>query len=226
MIYDQVSTFCKNNSIDLATGGKVRRVKSVPSRFKDVIITSTIGHRDHLNSEAKYRTHLYFPLIDSMLVELKDRFSEKSINVVNGINALCPERDNFLQAESIQGFSSLVKANFSSISNEIQVLKPMLKDRGLKNIVDFYVELLPLKQAFPTVMFLLSIALTIPISSTTCERTFSKMKLIKTKTRNSMSDSRLSDLCVLAIERDFDVDFEKVIDSFSEKHSNCRILLK
>ena len=99
MIYDQVSTFCKNNSIDLAAGGKVRRVKSVPSRFKDVIITSTIGHRDHLNSEAKYRTNLYFPLIDSMLVELKDRFSEKSINVVNGINALCPESDNFLQAE-------------------------------------------------------------------------------------------------------------------------------
>ena len=41
----------------------------------------------------------------------------------------------------------------------MQVLKPMLKDRGLKNSVDFYVE--------PSVMFLLSIALTIPISSTT-----------------------------------------------------------
>ena len=75
-------------------------------------------------------------------------------------------------------------------------------------------------------MFLLSVALTIPVSSTTCERTFSKMKLIKTKTHNSMSDSRLSDLCVLAIEREFEIDFDKVIDRFSEKHRNCRILLK
>ena len=42
-----------------------------------------------------------------------------------------------------------------------------------------------------------------------------------------MSDSRLSDLCVLAIERDFEVDFEKVMDiSFAEKHKNSRILLK
>ena len=100
------------------------------------------------------------------------------------------------------------------------------KDRKLKNIVEFYVELLLLKQAFPTVMYLLSIALTISISSTTCERTFSKMKLITTKTRKSMSDSRLSDLCAFAIERDYDVDFEKVTASFSGKHKNCRILLK
>ena len=82
MIYDQVSTSSENNSIDLVTGDKVRRVRSIPSRFKDVIMTSTIGHRDHFNSEAKYRTNYCFPLCDSMLVELKDRFSEKRINVL------------------------------------------------------------------------------------------------------------------------------------------------
>ena len=209
---------------------RVRRVQTVPFRFKDAIITSTIGHRDHLDTEVKYRTNLFFPVIDSMLVELKDRFSERCINVLNGINALCPESKSFLQADNIRGFSSLFKADFSSICNEIQVLKsmlkPMMKDRKLHNIVDLCVELLPLTQAFPTVLFILEIALTIPISSTTCERTFSIMKLIKTKTRNSMSDSRLSDLCVLAIERDFVVDFEKVIDEFAEKDRNSRILLK
>jgi hypothetical protein len=75
-------------------------------------------------------------------------------------------------------------------------------------------------------MSLLLVALTIPISSTTCERMFSEIKLIKTKTRNSMSDVRLSDLYVLAIERDFVIDLEKVIDRFSEKHKNSRMLLK
>jgi hypothetical protein len=52
------------------------------------------------------------------------------------------------------------------------------------------------------------------------------MKMIKTKTRNSMSDVRLSDFCILAIERDFVIDLEKVIDRFAEKHKNTRILLK
>ena len=34
------------------------------------------------------------------------------------------------------------------------------------------------------------------------------MKLIKTTTRNTMSDIRLSDLCILAIEGDFNINFE------------------
>ena len=101
----------------------------------------------------------------------------------------------------------------------------MLKDSKLSSIVDLYAELLPLKQAFPTVIFLVAAALTIPVSSTTCERTFSKMKLIKTTARNTMSDTRLSDLCVLAVERDFNINFEKLMDNFSDLHKNSKILL-
>ena len=48
---------------------------------------------------------------------------------------------------------------------------------------------------------------------------------MKTKTRNSMSDSRLSNLCVLVIKRDFEVYFEKVLDSFADKHKSSRIWL-
>ena len=83
-----------------------------------------------------------------------------------------------------------MKANFCSLSNEIQVIKSMVKDPDtkLENIIDFYDYLSPLEQAFSVIISLIIAALTIPISSTTCERTFSKMKLIKTTTRNTMSD--------------------------------------
>ncbi len=66
----------------------------------------------------------------------------------------------------------------------------------------------------------------IPISSTTCERTSSKMKLIKTTTHNTMSDTRFSDLCVLAMEHDFNINFEQLIDNFADSHKNSGILLK
>ncbi|CAF2201679.1 unnamed protein product [Rotaria magnacalcarata] len=102
----------------------------------------------------------------------------------------------------------------------------MLKDTNLENIVDLYHQVLPLKQAFPTIMSLIIIAMTIPISSTTRERTFSKMKLIKTTTRNTMSDKRLNDLCVLEVERDFAIDFEQLMNDFADLHKNGRILLK
>ncbi len=41
-----------------------------------------------------------------------------------------------------------------------------------------------------------------------------------------MNDSRLSDMCLLAVERDFEIEFEKVIDVFSLNHGNSRILLR
>jgi hypothetical protein len=52
------------------------------------------------------------------------------------------------------------------------------------------------------------------------------MKLIKTSARNSMSDNRLSDLSLLRIERDFPVDYERIIDVFAIQHKNSRIMLK
>jgi len=102
----------------------------------------------------------------------------------------------------------------------------MLKDSKLASIIDVYVELLPLEKAFPTIISLVIAAMTIPVSSTTCERTFSKMKLIKTTTLNTMSDTRLDDLCILAVERDFIINFEKLMDAFADSHKNSRILLK
>jgi hypothetical protein len=92
----------------------------------------------------------------------------------------------------------------------------MIKDEKLR----------PYKEAFSTVMSMITGALTIPVSSTTCERSFSKMKLIKRSTRNTMNDSRLSDVCLLTVERDFEIDFKKVIDVFSLNHGNSRILLR
>ena len=58
------------------------------------------------------------------------------------------------------------------------------------------------------------------------ERSFAKMKLIKTYARNSMNNDRLSDLTVLATERSFEIDFEKVIDVFANNHKNSRIMLR
>ncbi|CAF3358539.1 unnamed protein product, partial [Rotaria sp. Silwood2] len=80
--------------------------------------------------------------------------------------------------------------------------------------------------AFPSLITLIQTAITIPVSSTTCERTFSKMKMIKTTLRNTMSDDRLSDLTLLAVERDIDINFGQVMDDFSEIHKSSRIMLK
>jgi len=47
----------------------------------------------------------------------------------------------------------------------------------------------------------LLVAVTLPITSTSCEKNFSKMKLVKTFPRNSMTSERLGNTDLLSGER-------------------------
>ncbi|CAF5160323.1 unnamed protein product, partial [Rotaria magnacalcarata] len=76
----------------------------------------------------------------------------------------------------LRGISSLSldSSTFLELSNEIQELKPMLKQSKSKDIGDLSFEVLPLDQAFSKIIYLAIGALTIPMFSTTTERAFSK----------------------------------------------------
>ena len=60
--------------------------------------------------------------------------------------------------------------------------------------------LLPMQVAFRELLKLLQIALTIPVTTASCERSFSTLKRIKLRSR--MGQDRLSSLAELAIERE------------------------
>ncbi|CAK1590195.1 unnamed protein product [Parnassius mnemosyne] len=65
----------------------------------------------------------------------------------------------------------------------------------------------------------LRIYCTLPTTSASCERGFSKLKMIKTYLRSTMIQERLSDLAIRAIENKtaFETDFGELIDSSAEK---------
>ncbi|CAF4495497.1 unnamed protein product [Rotaria socialis] len=212
--------------IDMNRKSKHRRANIIPTRFKDAFITSTIGHRQEITSEDGYRDNIYYPLIDAMLIEMRDRFSPSNIALLSSLSSISPQNKNFLNYDLLLPLSSHINCDRNYLFNEIQVLKPMLDNKNLSSISELYHDLMPLQQAFPNMMLMIKAALTIPVSSSTCERVFSKMKLIKTRIRTTMADERLSDLCILAIERDFQMDYEQVIDQFSINHKNSRILLR
>ena len=67
---------------------------------------------------------------------------------------------------------------------------------------------------------------TIAVSSASAERSFSRLKLIKSYLRSTMSQERLSSLALISIESDLasNIDFDTVIDTFS-RMSNRRIEL-
>lgn len=225
-LFEQITAFGTANNIDVSVQMRPRRTISMSSRFRDCIVSSTIGQRELIDTLSKYRTSIYYPVIDCILIEMKDRFSNTNIEFLRGISSLSPGSSNFLDVKQLEPLCRITQSNLTLLKNEIEVVKHMLQQKRLIDIIELYLVLLPFKQAIPTLFSLVIIALTVPVSSTTTERTFSKLKLIKTAARNSMSDTRLSDLSLLAIERDFPADFEKIVDLFADKHKNSRIILK
>ncbi|CAF1489191.1 unnamed protein product, partial [Didymodactylos carnosus] len=119
-----------------------------------------------------------------------------------------PKSEYFLNIDYIDEFCAHISADSNALKNELIVIKPMVQSKQINDVVQFLNELVPFADAFPQTMKMITNSITMPISQVTCERSFSKMKIIKNYLRNSMSDKRLSDLTVLAIERDFDINYE------------------
>ena len=62
------------------------------------------------------------------------------------------------------------------------------------------------------------ILVTLPIGSTKCERTFSKLKFVKNNLRSTMGQKQLNSLMLINVERDLTkvLDYEQVINSFAD----------
>ncbi len=218
--------FCKVKHIDLVEQYRPRRTTVIPARFRECIISSTLGQREILTTSIDFRDKIYYPLIDCILIELTDRFSAKTLSLLKSISTVYPESENFLNINDVRLFADHIDGDANAIKNEFMVIKPMIQNKSISNVIEFLNELLPLAGAFLNTIQMIKSAITMPISQVTCERSFSKMKSTKTYARNSMNDDRLSDLTVLAIERSFEIDFEQVIDVFATNHKNSRIILR
>ena len=78
-----------------------------------------------------------------------------------------------------------------------------------------------------TLVVLLKLALTIPVSTAKCECSFSTLKRTNIYLHSSMSEARLNNMAIMSIERDIadNLDFEEVVQKFAKDTCNRRILL-
>ena len=68
---------------------------------------------------------------------------------------------------------------------------------------------------------LFRIFLTIPVTIASAERSFSKLKLIKTYLRNTIGQERLTNLSIISIENKLaeQINFDEIIDKFASAKS-------
>ncbi|XP_063794591.1 zinc finger MYM-type protein 1-like [Pseudophryne corroboree] len=90
------------------------------------------------------------------------------------------------------------------------------KDWPILDVLKFIAEW-DFVESLPNLLLSLKLFLTICVSVASCERSFSKLKLIKNYLRSTMGQSRLSNLAILSVESELakDIDFDEVIHRFA-----------
>jgi hypothetical protein len=107
-------------------------------------------------------------------------------------------------------------AYLGQLSHDISSPLSILKHIRDNNITD----------TFPNVDIALRLYSTLPVSNAEGERSFSLLKRVKNHLRSTISQERLSDLSLLAIESGLTsvIDFDDIIDTFAQQKSRKRTM--
>lgn len=103
--------------------------------------------------------------------------------------------------------------------SELQILQMCLPKR-INSIIEV-LEFVKSLDYFPNVSIAYRILLTLPVTVASTERSFSKLKLIKTYLRSTMSQERLNGLAILSIESEIleKLNLEDFIDDFASQNA-------
>ncbi|KAL0394347.1 UNVERIFIED_CONTAM: hypothetical protein Slati_4400900 [Sesamum latifolium] len=102
---------------------------------------------------------------------------------------------------------------------ELKILQETLPNKFMSaiDILEFVKTL----DCFSNISIACRILLTVPMTVASAEQSFSKLKLLKTYLRSSMSQERLNGLAILCIEKDMlgKIDVDSMIDDFTSRNA-------
>ena len=93
-----------------------------------------------------------------------------------------------------------------------------MEEERKPSLIDLYRALLQEHECFPNLSRIIKIALTIPLTSASAERSFSKLKIIKNRLRSTMTQDRLDSLMLMSVESDIcqKLDIGELVKCFSD----------
>ena len=83
-------------------------------------------------------------------------------------------------------------------------------------------------EMFQTLKSVFQVALTVPVSSCSCERSFSALRQLHTWLRRTMCQDRIHHLALMSIERGLldELDHDKAIDTFAQLSNRRHSLIR
>jgi len=191
-------------------------------------------------TEDNFKVAVFYPLIDTTLQKLKERFvGMQTINdnfsiLIPYTMTTIPEEELIRSAyDFINKYSDDINSDFTRqilslknflISNfKLEDLKKMTIQRLAEYIISNDLSII-----FPDIFTSCCIFMTIPVTSASAERSFSKLKLIKNYLRNTTSQDRLTNIALLNVERlhTSRIDVDSIINNFANLKARKKNFLK
>ncbi|XP_050515128.1 52 kDa repressor of the inhibitor of the protein kinase-like [Diabrotica virgifera virgifera] len=186
-----------------------------------------------------YRKSIFLPYLDSLVQSLKDRFSDRNKPSFEIFN-LHPKIMKDLSKEDFEKSINNINSTYCELLDNFKEQSILWFDLWKNTEIDAkaleklnLIEVLEHEHAcfLPSVAKAIQIALCLPPTTCTIERSFSTLKRVKTWIRNTMSNNRLSGLCLLSVHRrkikeNIENFMQKVIDLFAMDTRRIQLLFK
>ncbi|XP_047125152.2 uncharacterized protein LOC124807361 [Hydra vulgaris] len=184
-----------------------------------------------MSVEEFFRQTIYIAYLDSLFGSLESRFREANSAQFNLV-FLHPSKLCHLSRQYFKEKISTINKVYNIDNFETEALSwfDFWNAQDYKSSLDF-IDLLPITQFYPSVRYALLVLLTLPATTCTVERSFSTLRRVKTWLRSTMSNDRLSGLCMLSTHKDKincnKKDFiDKIIDMFGIDNRRLQFLFK
>uniref|UniRef100_H3A901 HAT C-terminal dimerisation domain-containing protein n=1 Tax=Latimeria chalumnae TaxID=7897 RepID=H3A901_LATCH len=169
-------------------------------------------------TEEYYKCAIVIPFVDYVLSELR----MEDCNPIEGILSLIPEI--VVKVSNIDEIVKKLKCyesdvpRFSSLKNEIfSWTRTWNQKNQLPTNLCKSLEACD-KYLFPNLYVLFQIGCVLPVTSCESERSHSTYRRVKTYLRNAMSEERMTNLTLMHVHYDMNIDVDQVVDKFIRKH--------
>lgn len=178
-------------------------------------------------NEEYFRRSLFIPFLDSTIQSLDQKFEShkdtlKPFQLL--INSKPDEgRNQTDDIASIKQLAEFYDLETSSVSGEVLLWRQIVQEKKPRNVFEALqhcnTDLLPVLHTLLTIMA------TLPVTTSTSERSFSSLRALKTYIRNSTGEERLNGLALMYIHQTISVVENEVLDELSQKTRRLNIVL-
>lgn len=182
--------------------------------------------------EAYFRIAIFLPFLDHFANELKTRFLNHQ-ELLGSFMCLMPAEEFAITQVEEEQMKKLVTFYAQDLScsdmtaiGELHLWYERVKELKLssRKAMNYYVACN--EKVFPSISTLLKILVTLPVSTSASERSFSTLRRLKTYLRNTTGQHRLNGLAMLNIHREISISPDEVSDELAKSPRRLEFRLR